>query len=950
MDKNKIIENAGKLVAKGAYDKALREYQRVLEVDPKDVRTLQKIGDLYQKKNDVAQAAHYFTKVAESYTSDGFLNKAASLYKQILKLDPTLVDVNLKLAELHQQLQLMSEAMAYYQVVVKHYDAQGDTRASLAVLRKMVDLDPDNVASRVKLADLYLREGMQEEARGEFSRAAEHLKRFNRTDEYLRVAERLLSMEPDNLALARELAQLYLERNDQKRALAKLQVCFKADSRDVETLRLLAIAFHALGQTAKTVSVYKELARAWEERGHPQEAEQVWAQVGQLDPNDPDLQARLAARAPPPAPPPVTYPSGVSSPSGFAGSAGSQAGFAGSGGSQAGFAGAPAGAAPYAAPADVWAPPPPPPRPRGDNINKLLTETDVYVKYGLHDKALEHLRKVFAVDPENIDAHEKAYALYVASNNHAQAFEQLLNVLRLHTRSGDAQRAQPYLAMILQQNPAHPEVPAFLQALQLSGTAPASADLGPAAVPEDAILVDSLEDEVIVADEPDDVISAEVSVATDEPFSEPEIVADEPLDLSPADAAVAEQFEVAPPPVEGFADDDAPEQIVSDFDDEYRPGFEEPETGEFNVVDEAPAAPQPIPLTTVPAQRLDLPMALGEETHDAPTRLAEALQVPPAPWEESSFEGVDDGGAWAQPEAAPAWDAPPEEAQAWEVPADESAAPGGDDGSAAEECEEASFFLDQGLLEEAREILETILIAYPEHPRARALLEQLEQAEAGEAPVGTADGETTSGSSAFDLAAELADLGELQDDAGAPGGPGGDDYQVSVEEVFAEFKKGLEKVVKPEDVDTHYDLGVAYKEMGLTDDAVSEFSIARKGCLGERKEIDCLSMIGMLQSMKGDYPQAVDALTQALASQHAAGDTEKALRYDLAAAWEGAGEAGKALGQYLRVQELDAGYRDVSAHVERLAAVATPEDETREPAAGRPNEQGGRPARKVGYV
>ena len=40
-----------------------------------------------------------------------------------------------------------------------------------------------------------------------------------------------------------------------------------------------------------------------------------------------------------------------------------------------------------------------------EQLSKLLTETDVYVKYGLHDKALEHLRKIFAVDPENLDAH-----------------------------------------------------------------------------------------------------------------------------------------------------------------------------------------------------------------------------------------------------------------------------------------------------------------------------------------------------------------------------------------------------------------------------------------------------------------------------------------------------------------------------------------------------------------
>jgi tetratricopeptide (TPR) repeat protein len=87
LDKNKIIEAAAKLVAKGAYDKAIKEYQKVLDADPRDVRILQKMGELFQKKNDNAQAAQYFTRVGESYTTDGFFLKAVALYKQVLKLD-----------------------------------------------------------------------------------------------------------------------------------------------------------------------------------------------------------------------------------------------------------------------------------------------------------------------------------------------------------------------------------------------------------------------------------------------------------------------------------------------------------------------------------------------------------------------------------------------------------------------------------------------------------------------------------------------------------------------------------------------------------------------------------------------------------------------------------------------------------------------------------------------
>src|SRR5690606_34227328 len=93
---------------------------------------------------------------------------------------------------------------------------------------------------------------------------------------------------------------------------------------------------------------------------------------------------------------------------------------------------------------------------------------------------------------------------------------------------------------------------------------------------------------------------------------------------------------------------------------------------------------------------------------------------------------------------------------------------------------------------------------------------------------------------------------------------GGDDFQYSVEEVFSAFKKGLEQVVRPEDVDTHYDLGIAYKEMGLLDDAISEFNVARNGCRGQKKELDCLTMVGMLELMRGNPPAAVEAYREAL--------------------------------------------------------------------------------------
>ena len=309
--------------------------------------------------------------------------------------------------------------------------------------------------------------------------------------------------------------------------------------------------------------------------------------------------------------------------------------------------------------------------------------------------------------------------------------------------------------------------------------------------------------------------------------------------------------------------------------------------------------------------------------------------------------------------------APPPPARAAPKPAPEESGP------VTEELNEASFFLDQGLVDEAREVLDTVELVRPGLPRTAALRERLASVEAAKAarstptpppgphpvPPGVEPIPVSTGN--YNLAEELAD--EIQE-LGAPPedpAPAGGDFQYSVEEVFSEFKKGLERVVQAGDVDTHYDLGIAYKEMGLLDDAVQVFEVARRGSQGQPKEVDCLTMIGLLQGMRGDAPQAVAAFRDALVSPHAA-PREVSLRYELGLAHEAAGALGKALGQYLAVQRAEPAHRDVADRVRRLSATVRPEEDgpARAGAAGRPASTRPSPpepaptakTRKVGYL
>src|SRR6478752_7601648 len=303
------MDTARKFVEKNQIDKAVKEYLRIGHEDTKDVRVWLKIGDLYAKKGAKQDATDTYLKVARFYHEQGFFLKAVAVYKQILKLDPRLVDVILKLAELYRQLGLMSDAMQHYESVAAHFHREGNTKEALDTVKKLVDLDPENIATRIKLAELYSKETLVEEAVLQFNMACEQLRRQGRQDDFVKVAARLLWHKPDNHPLNRELAGLYLRRNDPRRALQKLQACFKADSRDVETLGLLAQAFQALDQKAKTVSVLKELARIHLENKQREKATDVFNKILEIAPGDADAvaflgpqAAQVAAAAPPPPP------------------------------------------------------------------------------------------------------------------------------------------------------------------------------------------------------------------------------------------------------------------------------------------------------------------------------------------------------------------------------------------------------------------------------------------------------------------------------------------------------------------------------------------------------------------------------------------------------------------------------------------------------------------------
>src|SRR5262249_34953549 len=124
-------------------------------------------------------------------------------------------------------------------------------------------------------------------------------------------------------------------------------------------------------------------------------------------------------------------------------------------------------------------------------------------------------------------------------------------------------------------------------------------------------------------------------------------------------------------------------------------------------------------------------------------------------------------------------------------------------GSLDDDLEEADFFVTQGLVEQARELLEELLVRYPNHALVTAKLRDLGSAEGAGPPVSA--------------------LSEPDADADSATSDG-------EETAAAEPSRRavVEKQIGEEDFETHYDLGIAYKEMGLLDDAIHEFRLVMR--------------------------------------------------------------------------------------------------------------------------
>ncbi len=854
--------------------------KKMADIDPADLKVRSKLADLYMRDGSTAKAVEEHVAIADELTKKGHLVEALQVLEKGLKLDAKSQKLRGELARIHVVQKNYEKAIQYLEGILRESpnDAQLLFRLGEAyvgakkleeaesLFKRLLELDPNDTESHVQMGRVHLLQGNTD---GAF-------------DEFLPVVDRLLG------------------RKEGDKAAALLQQIIQKAPGHVKSLSKLAEVFRMLQKDGAVVQTYSNLTEAYINAGQLEQAAGILEILVGMEPQNQQYKSKLDF-----------VRSRQSSPTATASADLEEIDFEAE-------AEPPAASEPAFArfeSNDIQAVAPPPPaaaqalsRPSVESsgtlsdedrefIDEHLAEGKVFRKYGLVDKAGDQFEAIIARFPDHVEARQEQRDVHREKGQNVKAAEQCLALAEIKRLSGDTAAAEAFeeeaRALAPQSFPAR------------AAAAPAPAALGPAGEPE-LELADAAELETAVLDDAEEEIS--ISDDVDEAGIEPPPAEEEGLpglDLGVEDAEEEKEL---------------PHRFL-----------DEPEAAEETPAEEPPPA-APEPEFSFEASAEDLPLAVPEEEPEpAP---------PPAPLKV------------APPKASPA------------VPAS------GPPADLQKVLDEVESYVSLGFVDDAKEALREVAAKYPGHAAIQAKIDALglvldEEPEAQPQPGASAASFEPEPEPAFaPVAAEapaepepFADLGLSEPapepepepvvaatPAPPPDAAGGIDLGAELsglfgahsaveepapaqastelgdsglEEIFKEFKRGVDKQLGKEDYDTRYNLGIAYKEMGLIDEAIAEFQLAAKD---PNRVLECASMLGICFMEKGMPKLAVKWFEKGLAAPERKDEEYIALRYDLAMAHEADGDVREALSLFSELYGQDANFRDVASKVRELKA------------------------------
>jgi tetratricopeptide (TPR) repeat protein len=755
---------------------------------------------------------------------DGFVTKAIAIYKKIAKLAPEATAPLEKLAELYVQQGVMNEARSLYlQLAESHLRAARQDKA-VEVLRRLLDLEPENLRVQLRLAELYSSIGQKAEAAHAYLNCAHRMFDHSQFAEALRYVEQAIKADPKNTRAPTLKSRLLAATGKLDDAVSLLETLPDAAAGGDTTQLLLgfylqcqrtdaavALARKAFAGSGRYSSVY-ELSVQLLDSG---EAEKAFELLGEI------RAAMIEAK-------------------------------------------------------------------EFDKLSQALATMAERLPGRL--EPIEWL----------VDVHRQAGDAYRLP----QALDQLAEAA---TAAGQLDRARQIFEDLVQNDPANEDLRRKLNQVR--------ARLGLETVSEAPATVKEAASEASVAAAPaeEEVLDEETQRFVSQTMTDVDLFASYGMTQKAIDLLESAVQRV--PSHTGML-----EKLL----DMHLGAGNERRTSELAAQLEKIFAARGdagrVERFSELRRRFDRAARLTEEAPAAAPAAPEFSLTPAAPAapgapaqpaEEEAVHEVDLSAEWASmsqltPEPAPAETPPPSP----EAPA-----------------EEIELSLQEAPAAEAAPSPAEV------PPAAEAVEYELELAPAPaaqEAAPAAPPAAKTTDSFLSELAAEVDEL-ELGPavPAGAPSVPAAAPPKPSEEsveqlkEVFDEFRSELGQMggEEAEDLETHYNLGIAYREMGLVEEAIGEFQkVAQAVQKGRpfRYAMQCCTLLGLSFMDKGQPNVAVVWYRKALETPNLDQESVMALRYDLGVAQEMAGDPKAALESFTQVYAMNIDYRDVADRIATL--------------------------------
>jgi tetratricopeptide (TPR) repeat protein len=839
------------------------------------------------------------------FSRGGFDAKAVAIYKQILRVEEDALEARTRLGECFQRMGLTSDALREFQDAFKICQKRELKREAFELLRRVASLDPSNIANRLNLAGLFAREGMQDDAKREFASLLEEVRRQTGTDLVVRVAEQMMHAFPDSREALDALVWAKLSNGAHADAIALLKPVVARAPEDISLRESLVSAYEAAGDATAVKRLWREIAEMYKRRGDVDKSRDImqrYAAVEEFTTSDentaPSILLTDSTGGMPDGDvlelddvPPRSQPSVVSAKS-----------------------------APRMQPVvEKGRATPPPVRPplssqkrvassepasaRGSS-GDLLAEARVSLEFGDPEEAARLARRVLETEPDSADAHA-----LLAETGFAP----------------EPAAAEPGgLPSLIERNESDDEIDFSVESVpaptfESSLTRPEVTALAPG---ED---YDTLPDiEIVLEDEED----RDEHFASIDPPLELELGPDptplgSPMPRAKSAPAPADSFDIEIE-VEGESDADlslefsqpltvSPGDSFGDASLRIAENLTEADFYlEQGLVDEAERIYAKV-LEQVPHHPKAM-LRMGEiaarRKPAATPRVVESANLE-ADFGDTMVHEPDGTEALSLPEIAAAvqpLDIEPSVIGEDTIPPLELEPALQDELVFAQDTDSpVDLGLDLDL--DSEPALDLLPEPEPEpEPEADAQAD-VESDEGFDETSHSSDEEGE-----FDLAAMLDDEdGESSGSIGTLIGVGA--VGRGFAEVFSAFKKGIQEQVEEGDADTHYDLAIAYKEMGLHEDAVRELeAVLRTGT----RAIEALSLLANCKLALGDAAAAAGHLEDALQRAGDSDESAVSLRYDLGEALLAGGRESEALEAFQKVAAADPDFRDVVERISRF--------------------------------